>query len=115
MLVRCRVGCSQDDVLDGLRARGLWPSSSSRVTRPTRPPAPLEEARERVLARARRRLPWELTIIYGVADQIRRQHRLVERVRALATQRGPDEIAWKALAGAARLETLTRALEEALG
>ena len=36
-LVKCRAGCSQDDVIDALRQRGLWPEASDGLRRPPQP------------------------------------------------------------------------------
>jgi hypothetical protein len=41
VLVRCHAGCAQDQVIDGLRARDLWPRAESKATwTPVRPVPP---------------------------------------------------------------------------
>ena len=48
ILVHCHAGCSQDDVIDALRGRGLWPERSRTESRHPAPdpdwPADLERA-----------------------------------------------------------------------
>jgi len=101
VLLHCFGGCSQREVIDALRMRGLWPSAPGRL----QPPKP-RSVHDEALALARRQT-WArpgVLALYRAADAIRRRYRLAERLRRAATSAGDCQASWNALANAARLE-----------
>jgi hypothetical protein len=100
LLFVCRSGCSQADVIEALRARGLWADGQRSIPVRTRSP------REKTLAEAQRRLDRLVPhlAVYEQADEIRHDHRLVAAVRQVATQLGDTELSWDLLEAAADLE-----------
>lgn len=118
VLVVCRAGCRQVEVIEALRQRGLWPSGRDRrPLAPTRPATPLAAARQEILEAARRQ-PWArpgITALYEASDLVRTTRRKVGCIRAFAHHLGPDEPRCHEILGvAARLETLGFALEAEL-
>lgn len=113
VLLLCRSGCRQNEVIDALRARGLWSSTAPAPRRPARRRSILDQAREEVLAEARRQreryAPYRP--LFQLAEVIRHRHQLVHRARRVATTLGVGERAWNILAQAARLETEALAAE----
>lgn len=107
LLVICRAGCRQDEVLTALRARGLWGSEAPR--RWPHSPTPGAQARAEVLRRARRaaaRLA-PYAEVFAEADSFRLATQTIARARVCATTLGDTEAAWALLAVAAQLETAT--------
>lgn len=110
VLVNCRAGCSQADVIAALRARGLWAGSAT--PKPRAPRSLRDEVRSEVLARERaaeaRRAPYRA--MWAAADEYRQTMRAVTAARAIATTAGPDgpEV-WDVLALAAAAETRAEA------
>jgi hypothetical protein len=105
LLVHCRSGCSQAEVIDALRHRGLWAAVPPTEARPR---SPEEEARRQVLAEERYRrarvAPWLER--YAESDQDRFCDQVVARARAVATELGDTPKAWDLLEAAANLERL---------
>lgn len=107
VLVRCRVACSQAEVLAALRARGLWSTAS------TRRPPPERSIHGIALDRARAQ-PWTRPGVlegYRAADAFRLAMRNVHGARAAATKAGDTPAAWALLAAAARVEVNAHAIE----
>ena len=107
----CRSGCRQQEVIEGLRHRGLWSSAAPARKSARSSESPLDEARRTVrleALRQLRRLPLEQ---YRWADELRWCYQLVGRARAMATRLGESETVWNLLLKAARLETATLAAE----
>lgn len=113
VLIICRAGCRQDEVIEALRARGLWPGTAPR--RPERRRSALDEARAQVLAEAKRQAWAREGVLehYAAADAIRRRLRTADRARRVACALGPGERVWNLLQRAARLETDALAAEAA--
>jgi hypothetical protein len=106
VLFICRAGCRQEDVIDALRARGLW-GTSQHVASARPAPSLLEGARTDVAAHERsaeaRRAPHRPA--WAAADGYRQTLREVAAARALATKAGADaDGVWDMLALAARAE-----------
>lgn len=111
VLVHCRAGCPQFEVLAALRARGLWALSG--IPHPRRPRSPLNEARAWARAEIRRQrarlAPYQdLSII---SDFIRSRLQAAAAARRVATARGDCEPTWGLLARAATLEAEARMVE----
>lgn len=106
VLVVCRAGCRQGEVIAALQARGLWRPAPAHT--PGRREAPLEAARREILAEARCQ-PWArqgVLYLYSVSDWLRTNRKRVAGLRAAVTEAG-----WSALAEAARMETLAEYVE----
>jgi hypothetical protein len=106
VLVICRAGCAQADVLAALRARGLW-GAPREFSRRRENRTILEAARAEAVTRERsaeaRRAPHNAAT--RAADEYREAMREVAAARAIATTAGPDAPGvWDALALAARVE-----------
>jgi hypothetical protein len=113
VLVICRAGCTQAEVIGALTARGLW-SNGTRIATSWRLASPLESAFRDFLAQR-----WnDVSVLrnYAIADQIRSVYRYVAAVRRAAVS--DDEEAWDRLMEAARVESellqVERELDEAL-
>lgn len=112
VLVICRAGCRQAEVLEALRARGLWPSSPA-PSAPRPPRSLLEEVRQQVLAEAGQQ-GWArsgILAMYHRADLLRCLDRTVVLSRRVGTALGPIDHAWDLLDAAAGLERV-RLLED---
>jgi hypothetical protein len=113
VLVVCRAGCDQRDVLAALARRGLWSTAALSATFPTKR-APT--ARDLALNIARTQ-PWlRLGVLdcYCAADAYRCAMGRVQAIRVAATRAGDVLAAWEALTHAARIETAACALAMAL-
>jgi len=117
VLFRCRAGCRQADVLAALRARGLWRSANKTASARQ---SPLEEARAAVIHDALAQ-PWAregVLLLYELVDWLRHSRRKVaalrEYVAGLGRRAENLEAAHEILSCAARLETLTLAIEQEL-
>lgn len=87
------------------------PANSQRRAR-----SPLDEAHAAVLCEARRQ-PWArpgVQELFTAADWIRARRRLIDRVRRAATEAGPTEAAWEALAAATAEERRVSGVEAAV-
>jgi hypothetical protein len=106
VLVCCRAGCAQADVVVALCERGLW--GSAPAARPRRELSPGEAARREVLAKARRDLRRlaEYHEVLAEADSLRFAHQTAARARRVATELGDSDsnAVWELLAHAAALE-----------
>ena len=117
ILVHCFGGCSQTEVVERLRTFQLWPSAQAQAQ-----PSKLRSVHDEALALARRQ-PWarpDVILRYRRSDEIRRRHRLAERLRreatmaARATSLGDTPAVWQILAVAAAVEREGLALEAGL-
>lgn len=104
LLVICRAGCAQADVIAALRARGLWGPATA--ARPRRELSPDEAARRDVLAKGRRDLRRlaEYHEAFDEADSLRIAYQTAARARHVATALGDSEAVWELLAQAATIE-----------
>jgi hypothetical protein len=112
ILVKCRAACTQRQVLDALRARGLWPAPAT--PRPPRPRTLLEEAREQAATEAERQrfrlAPYRQRFL--LADDVRLAHRAAGLARKRATTLGGGAAGrWRLLELAAEAEREAWALE----
>jgi hypothetical protein len=113
-LMICRSGCRQEEILAGLRQRGLW--SSSRPSRRSSTESPLAQARREILLDARRqqaRLA-HYAELFAESDSIRGADRVILEARAVATRLGPREDVFAWLWQVAELELDTRMAEARL-
>jgi hypothetical protein len=116
LLVHCYAGCRQTEVLEALRARGLWTTSPSAGSLPAaRTSSPLAQARRGIIreARAQRWAEPGVLELYRISDYIRGRRRLADRARAAAAAL-PEDRAWDLLALAARAERDALNVEAAL-
>jgi hypothetical protein len=120
ILFVCRSGCRQDEVLEGLRQRGLWAAGPAHPRTRERP-SPLLEARHAILASARReRWASEGTqLLYRISDWIRCIRRKASDLRRfgahLAIRHPGDlEACSQVLVRAAHLETFVHSIEAEL-
>lgn len=110
VLVICRAGCAQTEILAALSERGLWPGADS--TRSIRPRSVTEIALD--LARGQ---AWARPVVldlYRASDFVRVRRREAERVRHAATLTGDRPETWEALHYAARLDRAVLAVEAGL-
>ena len=98
VLVICRAGCSQDEVIAALRTRGLWGTPPM----PGRERSPAEEALALARAIRTRLSPWLAR--YRDADEDRFVSQTIVRARQVATALGDCDAAWALLEAAAELE-----------
>jgi hypothetical protein len=97
VLFICRSGCSQTEVLDGLRSRGLWrPASAVSGVAAAGP--------RRHVGDEAQREPWArpgVLDLYCIADGIRQRHSCADHLRRTVTRAGDCERAWDDAAVAA--------------
>jgi hypothetical protein len=110
ILVVCRAGCSQLDVIGPLQRRGLWPTRQAPPSRSEEPP--LATARRHVLQEARSQRWGRAGVLaaYGFADELRYARRAVDELRRAALDPA-DARTWERLAVAAEVELLTALVE----
>ncbi len=104
LLVICRAGCAQAEVIAALRARGLWGPATA--MRPRRELSPAEAARRDVLTKARRDLRRLAAYheVFAEADSLRIAHRTAAHARRVAIELDVSEVVWALLTQAAALE-----------
>lgn len=116
VMVICRASCGQDDVIEGLRRRGLWSSPAATQEQPRPGESPRDVARRQILAAARRQ-PWareDIALTYVISDAIRRRRRAVDLARDAATRAGDRPESWELLQRAAHMDSEADALEAEL-
>lgn len=96
LLVRCHAGCSQGDVLEALRARGLWPEKPAPALTP-------EERRAWVEARRRDERDRRPASYWTLAAQALAQEAF-ERLEPWALERGELTELLRTIRGPGRLE-----------
>jgi hypothetical protein len=107
LLVHCYSGCPQQDLIETLERRGLWPRRGQAARRPARRRSLLDEARAAALAEAHRQAR-RLALYreaFADAEVLRFMYRVVAHARRLITTLGPDDPhTWGLARSAADLE-----------